>query len=189
MNAAAIRARSTISAPWTGRIYACRRALGGCHVQITLAHSGWSIYATEPPGDRGTRLAMGSLLRECAHRGQHRRHNGSVTERLLSSHGSTYVHRATPYCARRDDHTRPTVPPLLCLRPACIGVQGQKCTATFLLRFPAQLLLQGPGDGGKVHQLLSGRSKPGCLTRGCCEQGSWYKTSAAPPLCAERTLP
>ena len=27
------------------------------------------------------------------------------------------------------------MPPLLCARPACIGVLGQECTATFLLRF------------------------------------------------------
>src|SRR5215831_21017329 len=53
----------------------------------------------------------------------------------------------------------------------------------------APFLLQGPDDGGMVHQLLTGRSKPWCLTRGCCEQGSWCTTSAAPPLCAERTLP
>src|SRR5262245_29338067 len=30
------------------RIYACSRDIGGCHAKITLARSGWSIYATKP---------------------------------------------------------------------------------------------------------------------------------------------
>src|SRR6266853_4204682 len=63
-----------------------------------------------------------------------RRGSGSVTKRLLSSHGPACVQRATPCCAPRDDHTRPTVPPLLSSRPALVGMLGQEYTATFLLR-------------------------------------------------------
>jgi len=70
----------------------------------------------------------------------------SVTKRLLSSHGPACVQRATPCCAPRDDHTRPTVPPLLYARPAFIGMLGQECTATFLLRFR-----RGPRDCGSSH--------------------------------------
>src|SRR5215831_20523727 len=64
-----------------------------------------------------------------------RRGSGSVTKRWLSSHDPAYVQRATPGCAPRDDHTQPTVPPLLSARPAFIRVLGPECTAPFLLRF------------------------------------------------------
>src|SRR5262245_30231541 len=64
---------------------------------------------------------------------------GSVTKRLLSSHGPACVQRATPCCAPRDDHIRPTVPPLLYAHPVFIGMLGQVCTATFLLRFQISL--------------------------------------------------
>jgi hypothetical protein len=67
---------------------------------------------------------------------------GSVTKRLLLSHGPACVQRATPCCAPRDAHTRPTVPPLLYSRPAFIGMLGQECTATFLLRFRAMFVRQ-----------------------------------------------
>jgi hypothetical protein len=47
--------------------------------------------------------------------------------------------RAMPCSAPRDDHTWPAVPPHLYSRPALIGVLGQECTATFLLRFQEPL--------------------------------------------------
>ena len=66
---------------------------------------------------------------------QELRNHGSVTKRWLSSHGPACVQRATPGCAPRDDHTRPTAPPLLLARPVCIRLLGQEGTATLLLRF------------------------------------------------------
>jgi hypothetical protein len=59
----------------------------------------------------------------------------AVQARLLSSHGPASVQRTTPCWAPRDDHRRPTVLPLFSSRPVFIGMLGQKCTATFLLRF------------------------------------------------------
>jgi len=48
-----------------------------------------------------------------------------------------------PYCAPRDDNIRPTVPPLLYSHPAFVGMLGQECTATFLLRFLLLMPLAG----------------------------------------------
>ena len=163
MNAAAIRARSPISAPWTGRIYACRRALGGCHVQITLAHSGWSIYATEPPGDRGTRLAMGSLLRECAHRGQHRRHNCSCRAQAMVVRCTNYYLVEASQGASHEDAvsreagTRPALPRHCAQNERChdhcggepLGRRsrvGVCCEPRYLPRFLLGSLARGRGQ-------------------------------------------
>jgi hypothetical protein len=84
---------------------------------------------------KGNPSSRSAVTQEPANMPQESSPIGSVTKKLLSSHGPASVQWATPCCAPRDDHRQLTVPPLLSSRPVCIGMPGQKCIATFLLRF------------------------------------------------------
>src|SRR4029450_2447147 len=58
----------------------------------------------------------------------------------------------------------PRCPPLVCARPACIGVLGQACTATFLLRFLGGMMeeeIRCSPYGEHVEEVARGRTPPG----------------------------
>ena len=77
------------------------------------------------------RYAHRSHLRSTSWKNKARKRNKKVA---ITPRPRMRTARATPCYAPRDDHTRPTVPPLLYSRPAFIGMLGQECTAIFLLR-------------------------------------------------------
>jgi len=104
---------------------------------------------------------------------------GPCASDVLTAHVSVFSHDFK----RLDRFTKLATSLLPACSPGASGTRERREGVCTTRTAPAaQFLLQGPGDGGKVQQLLTGRRKPGCLTIGCCEQGSWCKTSAAPQL-------